>query len=186
MARFALLMAALLAIGVTADTAPDPVAKCSALKIKATGKKTFDKAKCHQKAVVKGEAVDLECLTKAETKFTAAIAKADAAGTCTGDAGSLEAAVDACVETYLAAVGPPTTCGTAPSDYPTCGGSCPPGEDCVPQRENAPVPSLPFCDCFASTEPCGQGPIPMCRGWCAPGSTCVIVAGAGMCECQPT
>src|SRR4029450_14059294 len=60
--------------------------KCQAAKIKAAGKKTFDKAKCRAKALQKGIAIDLDCLTKAEEKFTKAIAKDDTLGTCSGPA----------------------------------------------------------------------------------------------------
>jgi len=104
MTRPDLLIVVFLALGVSAHGAADPVAKCQALKMKAAGKKTFDKAKCYQKALLKAVAVDPDCLTKAETKFTAAVAKADAAGTCSGDAPSLELAVDTAVAGYLAAV----------------------------------------------------------------------------------
>ena len=76
-------------------------AKCAAAKMKAVGKKTYDKAKCHQKALLKGTAVDPACLAKAETKFTAAIAKADGQGTCSDTASALEALVDACVESLV-------------------------------------------------------------------------------------
>jgi len=100
----ALATALLLAMMLTAHAATDPVAKCQALKIKATGKKTFDKARCHQKAFLKATAVDPTCLSRAETKFTDAIARADAAGTCPGDVVSLEAAVDTAVAAYLAGV----------------------------------------------------------------------------------
>jgi hypothetical protein len=86
--------------------------KCQAAKIKAMGKKTFDKAKCRAKALQKGVALDPLCLTKAEDKFTQAIAKADALGSCSGAATDLEAAVDQCVNGYAAVVGAPATTTT--------------------------------------------------------------------------
>jgi hypothetical protein len=104
MTRIAFVTAALLATSVTARAATDPVVKCHALKIKAAGNKTLGEAKCHQKAVLKGQPVDSLCIAKAEGKFASAIAKADAAGACPGSATTLEAAVDQCVSTYLAAL----------------------------------------------------------------------------------
>jgi len=41
----------------------------------------------HQAAFLAGSAVDPACLAKAETKFSAAIAKADGAGSCPGMGG---------------------------------------------------------------------------------------------------
>lgn len=57
-------------------------------------KKTYDKAKCQQKAIVKGTVVDPSCLAKA-------VIKADAAGTCLGTAAGLEATVDRCVDAFV-------------------------------------------------------------------------------------
>ena len=81
--------------------------KCAAKKIKAAGKKVFDKARCHQKATLKGTAVDQACLDKAEDKFNLQIAKADVIGTCGGTAAGMEAHVDVCVATLLVDVFPP-------------------------------------------------------------------------------
>jgi cysteine-rich repeat protein len=119
-----LLIIALMLAAPAPTHAADAVAKCQGMKIKATGKKTYDKAKCYQKAVVTGEAVDPECLTKAETKFTAAIAKADATGTCAGDAATLEAAVDDCVTEYRGIVQPPITTTTSTTTSTSPGADC--------------------------------------------------------------
>ena len=56
MTRFMAVVAALVMVSVNAHAATDPVAKCSALKIKAMGQKTAAKAKCYSKAVQKGQA----------------------------------------------------------------------------------------------------------------------------------
>ncbi len=50
----------------------------------------YVKAKCHQKAIAKGIAVDAGCLAKAETKFQADIMKADTDGNCPGTPAGLE------------------------------------------------------------------------------------------------
>jgi len=81
--------------------------KCAAKKIKAAGKKVFDKARCHQKATLNGTTVDQACLDKAEDKFILQIAKADVLGTCAGTAAGIEADVDACVATLVGDVLPP-------------------------------------------------------------------------------
>ena len=83
--------------------------KCAAKKIKAAGKKVFDKARCHQKATLQGTSVDPECLNKAEDKFNLQIAKADVIGTCAGTALGIEAHVDVCVATLVNDVLPPPT-----------------------------------------------------------------------------
>jgi hypothetical protein len=76
-------------------------AKCAATKMKAVGKKAAAKAKCHYKALLTGASVDSSCLGSAETKFNAAIAKANAAGSCTDTAAALEQLVDDCLTTLL-------------------------------------------------------------------------------------
>ena len=92
---------------------PTPAQKCSGSKIKATSKKASAKLKCHEKAILKGLAVDPECLAKAEDKFTDAFAKAEDKGGCltTGDTGSMEALVDTFVEDSVAALNPPAARG---------------------------------------------------------------------------
>jgi hypothetical protein len=71
--------------------------KCAVAKQKAVVKKFASKLKCTEKAILKGATADPNCLSAADTKFTAAMLKADATkGGCarTGDANSLEAVVD--------------------------------------------------------------------------------------------
>ncbi len=75
--------------------ATSPAAKCAIAKSKAAAKKLGSKAKCYQKAVAKSMPVDGACLMAAETKFNAAITKAEA-GACAipGDGPTLEALVN--------------------------------------------------------------------------------------------
>ena len=122
--RLAVLV--LLATVVVAHARVTPAQKCATAKNKAAAKKIESKLKCYQKAAQQAVGVDASCLTTAESKFSQAIAKADAAGGCviSGDAGPIEAAVDSCVNaiTTLTPVAPPACptvgdgCGT------TCGG----------------------------------------------------------------
>ena len=72
-------------------------AKCAAAKMGAVGVKAKSKATCQQKALLKGVDVDATCLAKAEIVFNKAITKADASGTCTDTAPTLEALVDGCI-----------------------------------------------------------------------------------------
>src|SRR5262245_6716982 len=66
--------------------------KCAAAKIKAAGKKSEAKLKCHSSAFGRGVAVDARCLAKAGNKLLQAFQLADARGGCvaTGDAAAIE------------------------------------------------------------------------------------------------
>src|SRR5690242_17921627 len=68
--------------------------KCEAARLKAAGKKAKAKLGCYAKAALKAVPVDTTCLTKAETKFSAAFAKV--AG-CTGD--GQEATIENLIDT---------------------------------------------------------------------------------------
>ncbi len=59
--------------------------KCSSTKLKTIGKDWAAKLKCYSKAVVKGVAVDAECLSKAEAKTVDSFGKADLKGGCPTD-----------------------------------------------------------------------------------------------------
>src|SRR5262249_38191452 len=69
------------------------------------GLKVYAKAKCHQKALRTGGMVNAACLAKAEQKFVAGFAKAEAVGGCavTGDAATVEAVVEECRTTLTRA-----------------------------------------------------------------------------------
>ncbi len=73
--------------------------KCAAAKLKAARTKAGAKIGCWAKAFRKGEAVDPACLGKADDKFLAAFAKAEAKGGCatSDDAAAVEAIVDGLV-----------------------------------------------------------------------------------------
>jgi len=106
--RYAQAVALILALA-PHGAAGQVVDKCQAAKIKAAGRKTFDKARCRAKALTKGTAVDPGCLTKAEERFAKAMTKADTLGSCSGTPSDVEAAVDQCVDTYAAIVSAPST-----------------------------------------------------------------------------
>jgi len=85
-----------------AMAATTPAQKCAAAKQKAAGKKASSKMGCYSKAKAKSLTVDPACLTKAEAKFSSAMAKAGAA--CPGTAPTIESLVDSCVSTLVADV----------------------------------------------------------------------------------
>jgi hypothetical protein len=76
----ALMAAAVLLSATTTHAGTDPVAKCLAGKLKATGKLVATSLKCDSKAAAKGLGLDGGCVAKAEDKFSSAFAKADAGG----------------------------------------------------------------------------------------------------------
>ena len=122
----ALSFAACILAAPVAFAASTPAQKCSGSKIKATSKKASAKLKCHEKAILKGVAVDPECLAKAEEKFTDAFAKAQAKGGCltTGDTGSIEALVDSFVDDSVAALNPPVPVSFAATVQPIFSANC--------------------------------------------------------------
>ena len=90
--------------------------KCTSSQFKASGKKFSSKATCYSKAVQKGVAVDPNCLTKAETKFTSAFGKAITKGDCLTsiDASTVETTVNSGIDqlrsTVNASAAGPSTC----------------------------------------------------------------------------
>jgi hypothetical protein len=85
--------------------------QCTAGKLGATGKKAYKKASCHASAAGKGEAVDVDCLTKAEITFSAKFAIAEANPPCfvTGDEVSIEGKVDTFISDLETALRPVMT-----------------------------------------------------------------------------
>ncbi len=83
-------------------------AKCPSGKIKATGRKASDKLKCYLKGVKGGEAVESECLAKAEDKFSSSFVKAEGQSVCfaTNDAFMIEGKVDTLVTNLVTTLVP--------------------------------------------------------------------------------
>jgi hypothetical protein len=83
--------------------AADPIATCKEKKAKATGKKAADLLKAFGKNEKKPNAAKLRAdISKAQSRFTKGFTKAEAKGCPTsGDAGTIEAKVDALVEDLL-------------------------------------------------------------------------------------
>lgn len=148
-----------------AGSPPAPPAACLQAKMKAAGKKAQYELKCWAKAAAKGLPVDAECLSKAELKFELAFTKAELKTGCaqTGDATSVEAAVDVCVASLVGLLPPPTTTTSTTSSstssststtLPVCTGSEPGAVSGITAAQNTvratasptPVPPLaPFC-----------------------------------------
>ena len=100
----------------TSQAKPIPGAICAAAKQKAAAKKAADELKCQSKAVLTNASVDPACLTKAGTKFSDAVGKAEAKGGCvnTGDVGTIESIVDDFVAAVVTATPASTTTTTLP------------------------------------------------------------------------
>jgi hypothetical protein len=144
---------------------PGP-SKCVASKWKATATKVKVKLGCHAKAEAKSRSVDSACLAKAELKFVASFAKADAKGSCTGDAAAIETDVDASLDDLHAALvscsKPGTPTGTRCDD----GIGCTDGDFCLNGvcEKGAPDcdPSLDVCTpsaCDFDTGACTPTPV---------------------------
>ena len=102
--------ALLIAAAGSSALATSPTAKCVGSKQKAAGAKLKSKLTCYGKAKARNVSVDSGCLAKADAKFTAAVAKADAKGACIGTAMDLETTADDCIDTLLADVPGNTRC----------------------------------------------------------------------------
>ena len=76
----------LLSTGASLFARVPPEVKCADAKTKAAALAVYAQAQCQAKAVLDGTGVDPKCLQKAESKLRASFAKADAKGTCPGDA----------------------------------------------------------------------------------------------------
>src|SRR5688572_23126983 len=119
MRRIFLSVLTLIFLATPAAAATDPVAKCTAAKVKAAGKKYAGKTKCEAKAILKAEAVDPACISKVESKYMDAMAKAESGAACAGDAISIEASVDSCLTDLLDEV--TADVGDACADNADCG-----------------------------------------------------------------
>jgi hypothetical protein len=121
-------MAVLAVLGMTGGiiyAGATPVQKCVIAKQKAAAKKATAKLKCWEQAIALGANVDQTCLTTADTKFKAAIEKAEATGSCaiTGQTDAIESEVDTCVNNIVAVTN--HTCTTAGAACGSCGtGKC--------------------------------------------------------------
>src|SRR4029453_5139075 len=105
------------------------------------------------KAAGASRPIDSTCLTKAETKFGFAFAKAELRSGCaqTGDASPVESAVDSCVSNIVGLLPPPTpSTGPTTPTLPSCGAAEPGSLAGITAAQNAvranasPPPSPPL------------------------------------------
>jgi hypothetical protein len=82
-------------------------AKCTAAKAKAVGKNEAAQLACYEKAAATAGEVATSCLTRANGKLAAAIAKADTEGLCPGAVSDLQVPIDRFIN-YVIAIVPGT------------------------------------------------------------------------------
>lgn len=157
------------AIPVGARASETPAQRCSVAKSKAAAKKIVAKLTCQQKAMRVGAAIDPTCLSAAETKFDAAIVKAEARGGCavSGDGATIESAVDSCVDSIVTLTG-----GTAATTTTTLPPQC-----CV----TSPTQQVPFSGCTMDPAICTQAGATVEPGVCRNDGTCGTATGPGDC-----
>src|SRR5262249_37559604 len=153
-------------------------------KNKAAGKKIAAKLKCREKAVQLGMPVDPACLKIAESKFDAAIARAEASGGCaaSGDGATIESAVDSCVDSIVTltfgttstTLTPATTSTTTVAGSTTTTTMAEPVCCATPQTQQ-----VPFLGCTMATGHCTVGT--MQPGVCRNDGTCGAATGPGSC-----
>ena len=156
-----------------------PAEKCIAAKQKAAAKKFASKLKCYETGTLKAAgAVDSTCLMTAETKFSAAITKAESTGACavTGDGGFIESTVNTCVNIVSAVgalgCGPVGTCSGL-TGCAGCGGAgncfglADGGSACIP-------PQGCGASCTKSGD-CPDGEVCTINTCCGSGGVCVTV-----------
>jgi hypothetical protein len=146
-----------------------PAQRCSVAKSKAAAKKIVAKLTCQQKAIRVGAAIDPTCLTAAETKFDAAIVKAEAPGGCgaNGDGPTIESAVDSCVDSIVT-----LTAGTTSTTTTTLPSLC-----CA----TSPTQQVPFPGCTMDPAICTRAGATVEPGVCRNDGTCGAATGPGEC-----
>jgi hypothetical protein len=194
-ATLALAIVSLLIVAAHAE--PDPASRCAGAKIKAAARKTAAKLKCQARAAAHAGPVDVACLGKAETKFSAAWARIEAEGGCNtlNDEAAIEAKVDAYVEDLVGELSVTVTTTTAiacttSTSFPPCVNQnqfcssfsfgCPGGQTCTADVSG--------CICVGPPPPCGNAGVSFCAvGVCPGGQTCTVVNGVCGpigCACQ--
>ena len=98
--RTLLPIVTLLLLAPVTTQAASPAQRCAATKQKAAGKKAAGKLKCWMRAVKRGESINMDCIFKAELKFSRSYDKAESRGGCvtTNDKGMIETKVDGFVD----------------------------------------------------------------------------------------
>lgn len=150
-----------------ATAGPDPADRCAAAKVMATGKRFAAISKCRAKGLLAGAPADAACLAKAEDKFLAAFAKAEASGACrvAGDSADVDAAVAVCVDPLYEDI--ERECGD---------GRVAPSEDC----DDGGVAGGDGCSSDCASEPgfdCGGEPT-VCSTVCGDG----LIRGQEECD----
>ena len=165
--RAALVIVFALANVTAVHAGATPAQKCAITKQKAALKKLAAKLTCNQKAIKAGGSVDASCIMAAESKFNAAVMKAETKGGCVGgNDGAIENEVNSCVSSIVNLT--PTVacqaakftcqCGSVTVSFtPSCGSA---SADCGTARQFA------IDDCSANHQPAGDCPTVTCADAC--------------------
>jgi hypothetical protein len=113
---FLVFAATLVAFATFADAAPTAAGKCAASKVKGSAKAVSSRTKCDSKGLSRGEATDPSCVTGADGALATAFSNAEAKGGCeptSGQADDAQAAIDACLDGFVAAITGDGSCAAA-------------------------------------------------------------------------
>jgi hypothetical protein len=181
------------------------VASCVAAKMKASGQRVLDEAKCHRKALLVAAAVEPGCLARADTRFAGALARAELGGPCPGSAWELDAIVGSCVDSIVTSGSTTTTTSSSTSTtvVPGPGTCCQGASLCMQVDVDCSVfgaePGAPGTVCDGTSGACAVPPVaggPCCHVdglFCLAGptlnaTTCTSLTGSfsPTAQCTPT
>jgi len=77
------------------------------------------------------------------------------------------------------------SCHVGITDYPSCGGTCPPGEECIVYNSGDGTLDGGWCDCMPSTETACYGS-ESCGGWCGENYVCTVDSFGCYCKFDTT
>jgi len=195
-----LLVAIAFATGVIVEAGVAPANLCKDRKAKETGRYALSLTKAFGRNGKMPNLARLASdLSSAQSKITRGFTRGEFTGSgvpkgcvTTGDVIEMQAKADSLAEDVIDEIGgvaststtttTPTTTTTIPGPctsgpYPTCGGSCPPGEVCQAVLFHSGV-LPPHCACVPSFPACSEY-CPQPAGACPPGQVCIINDTAG-------
>ena len=162
-----------------------PAQKCATAKMKAVGKHQAAKAKCYAMALSASGPVVADCLQLAESKYTAAFTKAEAAECLhENDASAIAAKIDAAIEDIVGDLG----CGNGQveGDEACDDGNLAGGDGCSSTCTSDPVCTVSGLSCSDDSDCCSASCVgAICATACAPeGQLCTLDADCCSSNCS--